>query len=91
MNEPRDLIGYGQTPPDPAWPGGAVLAVQFVPDYEEGGERSILYRDAESEAHLSDGQSEPRLGARNMTRRACTNTPAAPASGGSGACLAQAG
>ena len=38
----RDLVGYGAEPPDPAWPGGARLAVSFVLNYEEGGERSVL-------------------------------------------------
>jgi allantoinase len=51
---PRDLIGYGRSPPDPRWPGAARVAVQFVVNYEEGGERSILHGDATSEAFLSD-------------------------------------
>ena len=51
---PRDLIGYGRTPPDPKWPGGARIAVQFVINYEEGGENCILHGDAASEAFLSD-------------------------------------
>jgi putative urate catabolism protein len=51
---PRDLVGYGRTPPDPRWPGGARVAVQFVVNYEEGGERNILHGDATSEAFLSD-------------------------------------
>ena len=51
---PRDLIGYGRHPPDPRWPGGARIAVQFVINYEEGGERNILHGDATSEAFLSD-------------------------------------
>jgi len=51
---PRDLIGYGRTPPDPRWPGGARVAVQFVLNYEEGGENAILHGDAASEAFLSD-------------------------------------
>ena len=51
---PRDLLGYGRNPPDPQWPGGARVAVQFVVNYEEGGERSILHGDPESEAFLSD-------------------------------------
>jgi putative urate catabolism protein len=51
---PRDLIGYGRSPPDPRWPGQARIAVQFVVNYEEGGERSILHGDKESEAFLSD-------------------------------------
>jgi putative urate catabolism protein len=51
---PRDLVGYGRTPPDPKWPGGAAIAVQFVINYEEGGENSILHGDAASEAFLSE-------------------------------------
>jgi putative urate catabolism protein len=51
---PRDLAGYGRTPPDPRWPGGAVIAVQFVLNYEEGGENCILHGDAASEAFLSE-------------------------------------
>jgi putative urate catabolism protein len=51
---PRDLIGYGRNPPDPRWPGRARIAVQFVVNYEEGGERSILHGDEASEAFLSD-------------------------------------
>lgn len=51
---PRDLRGYGATPPDPKWPGGAKIAVQFVVNYEEGGENCILHGDAASEAFLSE-------------------------------------
>ncbi len=51
---PRDMRGYGATPPDPKWPGGAKIAVQFVLNYEEGGENCILHGDAGSEAFLSD-------------------------------------
>jgi putative urate catabolism protein len=51
---PRDLIGYGQHPPDPKWPGGKRVAVQFVINYEEGAENSVLYGDAGSEAFLSE-------------------------------------
>ena len=51
---PRDLRGYGRTPPDPRWPGRARVAVQFVVNFEEGGENSILHGDAASEAFLSD-------------------------------------
>ena len=51
---PRDLIGYGRTPPDPGWPGGARVAVQFVVNYEEGGENCVLHGDPASEAFLSD-------------------------------------
>lgn len=51
---PRDLIGYGLTPPDANWPGSAQLALQFVINYEEGGENSILHGDTGSEAFLSE-------------------------------------
>jgi OHCU decarboxylase len=51
---PRDLRGYGRTPPHPHWPGQARIAVQFVINYEEGGENCILHGDAASEAFLSE-------------------------------------
>lgn len=51
---PRDLIGYGSQPVHPKWPDNARIAVQFVVNYEEGGERSVLHGDAESEAFLSE-------------------------------------
>ena len=51
---PRDLVGYGANPPDPQWPDGARIAVQFVLNYEEGAENSVLHNDAGSEAFLSD-------------------------------------
>ena len=51
---PRDLEGYGATPPDPKWPSGAVIAVQFVLNYEEGGENCVLHGDPASEAFLSE-------------------------------------
>ncbi|MCO5162367.1 MAG: allantoinase PuuE [Mesorhizobium sp.] len=50
----RDMRGYGANPPDPKWPGGAHVCVQFVVNYEEGGENSILHGDAASEAFLSE-------------------------------------
>ena len=51
---PRNLLGYGATPPDAQWPGGARIAVSLVLNYEEGGENSVLHGDAASEAFLSD-------------------------------------
>ena len=51
---PRDMCGYGQRPPDPAWPDGARIAVQFVVNYEEGAENCVLHGDAASEAFLSE-------------------------------------
>ena len=51
---PRDMVGYGRTPPFADWPGGARVALQFVINYEEGGENNILHGDAASEAFLSE-------------------------------------
>jgi putative urate catabolism protein len=51
---PRDLIGYGRTPPQADWPGGARIAVQFVLNYEEGGENSVLHGDPSAETFLSE-------------------------------------
>ncbi|HYA74190.1 MAG TPA: allantoinase PuuE [Roseiarcus sp.] len=53
-NYPRDMVGYGRTPPYADWPGGAQVALQFVINYEEGGENNILHGDAASEAFLSE-------------------------------------
>lgn len=51
---PRDLIGYGRTPPHPQWPGQARIALQFVLNYEEGGENNVLHGDPASETFLSE-------------------------------------
>ena len=51
---PRDMHGYGATPPAANWPNGAKIAVQIVMNYEEGGENNILHGDAASEAFLSE-------------------------------------
>lgn len=51
---PRDLRGYGEKAPDPNWPQDAKIAVQFVLNYEEGGENNVLHGDAASEAFLSE-------------------------------------
>ncbi len=51
---PRDMVGYGANPPHPRWPGDARIAVQFVVNFEEGGENNILHGDAASEAFLSE-------------------------------------
>jgi len=64
----RDLRGYGATPPDPHWPGGARLALQLVLNYEEGGENCVLHGDSASEAFLSEIiNAEPREGVRHMS------------------------
>jgi putative urate catabolism protein len=51
---PRDMVGYAGSPPKANWPGGARVAVQFVLNYEEGGENSVLHGDEAAEAFLSD-------------------------------------
>lgn len=53
-NYPRDLLGYGRNPPLADWPGQSRLAVQFVLNYEEGGERCVLHGDDGSEQFLSE-------------------------------------
>ena len=64
---PRDLRGYGASPPDANWPGGARTAVQFVINYEEGGENCVLHGDSASEAFLSEiVGAQPIEGARHM-------------------------
>ncbi len=67
MTYPRDLIGYGANPPDPQWPNRARIAVQFVLNYEEGGENNILHGDKGSEAFLSEMVgAQSHAGARSM-------------------------
>ena len=64
---PRDLIGYGRHTPDPRWPDGANIAVQFVINYEEGGESCILDDDPASECLLSEiVGAQPWPGQRNL-------------------------
>ena len=65
---PRDMIGYGPIPPQANWPNGARLAVQFVINYEEGGESNILHGDTASEAFLSEIiAAKPWPGQRHMS------------------------
>ena len=65
---PRDLVGYGAHPPMANWPGKARVAVQFVLNYEEGGENAILHGDAASESFLSEMVGTPALeGVRHMS------------------------
>lgn len=65
---PRDLIGYGRNSPDPNWPGGARVALQFVLNYEEGGESNVLHGDPASETFLSEiVGAQPFVGARHMS------------------------
>jgi allantoinase len=64
---PRDLVGYGRRPPHAQWPGNARIAVQFVLNYEEGGENSILHGDAGSEQFLSELFNPPSFAARHQS------------------------
>jgi putative urate catabolism protein len=64
---PRDLVGYGRNPPHAQWPGGARIAVQFVLNYEEGGENSVLHGDAGSEQFLSEIIGAQAYPARHMS------------------------
>ena len=64
---PRDLIGYGKTPPHPRWPGQARVALQFVLNYEEGGENCVLHGDPASETFLSDMIGAAAFPARHMS------------------------
>lgn len=68
IDYPRDLVGYAGAPPDPKWPGKARLAVQFVLNYEEGGENNLLHGDAQSEVYLSEIVGlQPLTDARSLT------------------------
>ena len=64
---PRDLLGHGRHPPHPQWPGQARVAVQFVLNYEEGGENSVLHGDAGSEQFLSELFNPPAFPARHLS------------------------
>ena len=64
---PRDLVGYGRNPPHANWPGRARIAVQFVLNYEEGGENSVLHGDAGSEQFLSEMFNPPAFADRHMS------------------------
>jgi allantoinase len=59
IGHPRDMVGYGSTRPDPAWPGGARLALNFVMNYEEGSEPSIADGDGYSESGLTETPLSP--------------------------------
>ncbi|MBQ0934021.1 allantoinase PuuE [Ideonella paludis] len=64
---PRDLRGYGRNPPHAQWPGQARVAVQFVLNYEEGGENSVLHGDAGSEQFLSEMFNPPAFADRHLS------------------------
>ena len=64
---PRDLIGYGRDVPHARWPDGARIAVQFVLNYEEGGENNVLHGDPASEQFLSEIVGAAAYPARHMS------------------------
>lgn len=64
---PRDLAGYGRTPPHAQWPNGARLALQFVLNYEEGAENCVLHGDPASETFLSEIIGAPAFTMRHMS------------------------
>lgn len=64
---PRDLIGYAKNPPHADWPGSARIAIQFVLNYEEGGESNILHGDSGSEQFLSEIVGAQSYPARHMS------------------------
>lgn len=67
QNYPRDLAGYGRNPPHAQWPGGARVALQFVLNYEEGGENNVLHGDPASETFLSEIIGAAAFPARHMS------------------------
>ena len=64
---PRDMVGYGPRPPDADWPNNAKLALQFVINYEEGAENSVLHGDQSSETFLSEIIGAAPFEARHMS------------------------
>jgi len=74
---PRDLAGYGRNPPNPRWPGGARVALQFVLNFEEGGESSVLHGDAGSEQFLSELAAPAAYPARHLSLERCPEVAAA--------------
>ena len=90
---PRDLVGYGEHPPHPHWPGDARLALSFVLNYEEGGEASRPARRCRLRGLSARGAGHggrARASAASASNRS-TSTAPAPASGGSAGCSRSAG
>ena len=81
----RDFAGYGRRPPDPRWPDGAHVAVNFVINYEEGGEYAVPDGDARLRDRADRRRDRRRQGPRPRGRKHVRCTAAAPASG---ACIA---
>jgi putative urate catabolism protein len=67
LDYPRDLVGYGRAVPHARWPGGARIALQFVLNYEEGGENAVLHGDPASEQFLSEMFNPAAFPARHLS------------------------
>jgi hypothetical protein len=84
----RDFIGYGPNPPNPQWPNNAKLAINFVLNYEEGGENSVMNGDDASEVFLNEVQrltrhpAEDRGHTGTLTWKLSSSTGADAVSGG---------
>ena len=84
MTDGRDLVGYGEHPPDPRWPGGKRVALSLVLNYEEGGENTPLEGDPASEAYLHEViGAPPTIGRRTSRRSRCSSSGAGRGSGAS--------
>ncbi|UOM34877.1 allantoinase PuuE [Acuticoccus sp. I52.16.1] len=66
MSTDRDLIGYADTPPDPRWPNGARLAINFVMNYEEGSEPSVQDGEGYTETALTEAPLDPGVNGRDL-------------------------
>ena len=75
----RDFLGYGRQPPDPRWPNGAHVAVNFVINYEEGGEYSVSDGDPVSEAALTEGATAAVADVKNKMAPPATHARSHPA------------
>lgn len=67
LHDTRNYKGYGENPPHANWPAGARIAVQFVLNYEEGGENCVLNGDAAAETFLSEIIGAPAVAGRHMS------------------------
>ena len=91
MTDDRDFIGYGASPPDPQWPGGARIAVNINLNFEGGGERSVMGGDGVSEGVLNDIGMPSLSGCEARSSSRFSNTARGSAAGAYCACSAGSG